>query len=210
MWRGAETHMSNHGEIHAVAVTACCECPGGPWCDGISHVPRVCNTHMSGILDDSWRQDVGLLSWIWVICLRFSNPLGVRPRLETAQRVVLALELSLLLVLGGLGWGMLSGPEDLLTFSSRRSFSTPATCMVRGRISGCGLPSSWGLLLSSLVKTDLNWSLRIWAFAWLSLLSWPFFFRGATPVVSCFLDLMYFQNGLQFFCSSPWRRVLLM
>ena len=51
------------------------------------------------------RQHVGLLSWIWVTCLRFSNPLGVHPRLETAQRVVLALELSLLLVLGGLGWG---------------------------------------------------------------------------------------------------------
>ena len=38
----------------------------------------------------------------------------------------------------------------------------------------------------------------------------PFFFRGATPVLSCFLLLMYFQKSFELFVWSPWVMVLLM
>ena len=37
----------------------------------------------------------------------------------------------------------------------------------------------------------------------LSLTSLPFAFSGATPILSCFFDLMYFQKGFVLFSSSP-------
>ena len=80
--------------------------------------------------------------------------MGVRPRLEIARIVVLALELSLLLVLGGLGWGCYLAPR-ICSLSA-------ATC----RISGCGLPSSSGLVRLSedsleLITEDLGFSLTV-------------------------------------------------
>jgi hypothetical protein len=43
------------------------------------------------------------------------------------------------------------------------------------------------------MKTDLNWSTRIWAFFLPLLTSLPAFLRGATPTLSlsCLLDLTY-------------------
>ena len=61
-----------------------------------------------------------------------------------------------------------------------------------------------------LVKTLWNWSRRISAFSLLSHTSEQFFFRWATPVLSCILLLMYFQNGFELFVWSRWVMVLLM
>ena len=50
---------------------------------------------------------------------------------------------------------------------------------------------SWGDGVDeALVKTDLKWDSRMFAFVWLSVCSWPLSLRGATPVLSCFLALI--------------------
>ena len=59
------------------------------------------------------------------------------------------------------------------------------------------------------VKTDLNWFSSICAFPLLSLTSLPDSFRGATPILSVFLHLIYFQNGLLLFDSRPSVMILL-
>ena len=87
-------------------------------------------------------------------------------------------------------FGMLSGPGALFGFNCCRSLMTPGTVIVMGGIAG-RVWVGWGSwLVDGRVKTDLNWFRRIFAFVWLSLCSWPFSFRGATPVLSCFLALM--------------------
>ena len=47
-------------------------------------------------------------------------------------------------------------------------------------------------------------------FSLLSHTSEQFFFRWATPMLSCILLLMYFQNGFELFVWSPWVMVVLM
>jgi hypothetical protein len=50
-----------------------------------------------------------------------------------------------------------------------------------------------GILLTfSLVKTDENCLIRICAFSLLLFIRCPRSFSGATPMLSCFLDLTYF------------------
>ena len=61
----------------------------------------------------------------------------------------------------------------------------------------------WKCLFCSLVNTDLNWRISISALPLLSFTSCPLVFRGATPMLSCFLDLIYFQNVFGLLFSSP-------
>ena len=72
----------------------------------------------------------------------------------------------------------------------------------------------WGADPPSLVKTLWNWSRMISVFSLPSHTSEPFFFGGggggATPMLSCFLLLMYFQKGFELFVWSPCVVVLLM
>ena len=55
----------------------------------------------------------------------------------------------------------------------------------------------------SLVQTDENSLIRIRAFSLLLFIRCPRSFNGATPKLSCFLDLTYFQNGIVLFLAIP-------
>ena len=81
---------------------------------------------------------------------------------------------------------MLSGPLALEVLMLLRSFSIPGVVMRSGGI-GClafFLTSGRDVLLSCLVKTDLNWSTSICALSLLSLSSCPICFIGATLTLS--------------------------
>ena len=58
-------------------------------------------------------------------------------------------------------------------------------------------------LLSSLVKTDLNWSNRIFAFSLESLIRVPFLFSGATPNQICLQVIANLNNkNMYSMCAS--------
>ena len=99
---------------------------------------------------------------------------------------------------------MLSGPHALEVTMFFKSFSTPSVLIVKSGslcrycFSICGMSKE-----SSIVNTDLNCSTNIWAFSLLSLNREPSFLSGEIPILSCFLDLTYLQNGLLFLFCSP-------
>lgn len=104
--------------------------------------------------------------------------------------------------------GISSGPDAFDGFMSWSSFSTPFSLMV-----SFGMGSSMCLIVCgmavdlSMVKTDLNCWINISAFALLSLISFPLLFNEETPMLSFFLDFMYFQIGLGLFDFSPFSMV---
>ena len=57
-------------------------------------------------------------------------------------------------------------------------------------------------LVSSILKTEVNWLFNILALLWLSVCRRPLSFRGAMPVLSHLLDLTNFQNGLVLLSSK--------
>ena len=75
--------------------------------------------------------------------------------------------------------GTSSGPVDLSVFNSFSNLTTPFVVMVMSGIVVTFEYSSFGKLVFSVVKTDLNWSLSISALSllsdsvWLSLVSIP-------------------------------------
>ena len=64
--------------------------------------------------------------------------------------------------------GTSSGPVDLFVFNSFSHLATPFVVMVMSGIAGTFEYASFGKLVFSFVKTDLNWSLRISALSLLS------------------------------------------
>ena len=57
--------------------------------------------------------------------------------------------------------GTSSGHVDLFVFNSFSNLATPFVVMVMSGIAGSFEYGSFGKLMFSIVKTDLNWSLRI-------------------------------------------------
>ena len=104
--------------------------------------------------------------------------------------------------------GIPSGPDAFDGFMSWSSFSTPFSLMV-----SFGMGSSMCLVVCgmavdlSMVKTDLTCWINISAFALLSLTSFPLLFNEETPMLSFFLDFMYFQIGLVLLDFSPFSMV---
>ena len=89
--------------------------------------------------------------------------------------------------------GIWSGPHALWGLVAFSNLHTPAVLMLISLIIGCcGGSRCGGADPPSLVKTLWNWS------------------REATPMLSCFLLLMYFQKGFELFVWSAWVMVLLM
>jgi hypothetical protein len=105
-------------------------------------------------------------------------------------------------------FGIPSGPDAFDGFMSWSSFSTPFSLMV-----SFGMGSSMCLVVCgmavdlSMEKTDLNCWINMSSFSLLSLTSFPLLFNGETPMLSFFLDFMYFQNGLVLFDFSPFSMV---
>ena len=64
--------------------------------------------------------------------------------------------------------GTSSGPVDLFVFNSFSNLATPFVVMVMSGMAGTFEYGSFGKLVFSFVKTDLNWSLRISALSLLS------------------------------------------
>ena len=90
-------------------------------------------------------------------------------------------------------FGMLSGPDALEGFIFLRSFATPSCVILMFGMFYWILLCVLGILLTfSLVKTDKNCLIRICAFSLLLFIRCPRSFSGATPMLSCFLDLTYF------------------
>ena len=104
--------------------------------------------------------------------------------------------------------GIPSGPDAFDGFMSWSSFSTPFSLMV-----SFGMGSSMCLVVCgmavdlSMVKTDLTCWINISAFALLSPTSFPLLFNEETPMLSFFLDFMYFQIGLVLLDFSPFSMV---
>ena len=87
--------------------------------------------------------------------------------------------------------GTHSGPDALSGSKSRSSFSVPSDVIVSSSISGYFSPFRvWIAFRSSWVKTDVNWSFRIFALSILSLNNTPSRLSGDIPTLSCFLALM--------------------
>ena len=94
--------------------------------------------------------------------------------------------------------GTQSGPDALLGFKSCSSFSIHSDVIVSSSMDGNLSPFRVGIAFpSSWVKTDVNWSFKIFALSILSLNNTPSRLSGDIPTLSCFLALMYFQNGLE-------------
>ena len=102
-------------------------------------------------------------------------------------------------------FGMLSGPEALKEFIFLSNFSMPSDRISRSGIDllMCFVVFS-SVLFSSMVNTDLNSFIGMSAFPLLSFFnSCPLLFSGDTPMLSCFQDLTYFQNGFELLFCSP-------
>ena len=100
--------------------------------------------------------------------------------------------------------GMISGPTALDVFRLDKSFSTPLDSIIMFLMDGIFLLDKSGRMLSfTLVNTDWNCSTKMSAFPFESDIKFPFCFKGDTPMLSCFLHLTYFQNGLEFLLSRP-------
>ena len=99
--------------------------------------------------------------------------------------------------------GIWSAPHTLwglMALCNLHTLAVPAVLMLTSLIIGfCGRPRCGGADPPSLVKTLWNWSRRISALSLLSHTSEPFFFWGATPMLSCFMLLIYFQKGFELF-----------
>ena len=107
--------------------------------------------------------------------------------------------------------GIWLGPHALWGLMALSNLHSPALLMLISLIIGCcGGSMCGGADPPSLVKTLWNWSRRISAFSLLSHTSESFFFTEATPMLSYFLLLIYFQKGFKLFVWSPWVMVLLM
>jgi hypothetical protein len=101
-------------------------------------------------------------------------------------------------------FGMLSGPDALERFIFLRSFATPSCVILMLGMFYWTLLCVLGILLTfTLVKTDENCLIRICAFSSLLFIRCPRSFSGAIPMLSCFLDLTYFQKGFVLFFSIP-------
>jgi hypothetical protein len=102
-------------------------------------------------------------------------------------------------------FGMLSGTEALEGFIFLSNFSIPSDRISRSGIDLLVCFVVFGsVLFNSLVNTDLNWFISMCAFRLLSFTSCSLLFSGDTPMLSCFRDLTYFQNGFEllFWCPS--------
>ena len=101
--------------------------------------------------------------------------------------------------------GMISGPTALDVFRLDKSFSTPLDSIIMFLMDGIFLFDKSGRMLSfTLVNTDWNCLTKMSAFPLESDIKFPFCFKGDTPMLSCFLHLTYFQNGLEFLLSRPF------
>ena len=106
--------------------------------------------------------------------------------------------------------GISSGPNALCDWIEDKSFSTPfVSILMEVRESLISSLTGGSSSDSLVVKTDLNCDNKVSAFFFGSLSSFPFTFRGATPMLSLFLDFIYFQNGLGLFSAKPSLIVLL-
>ena len=104
--------------------------------------------------------------------------------------------------------GISSGPDAFGGFMSWSSLSTPFSLMVSFSMGSSMCLVVCGMAVDlSMVKTDLNCWINISAFALLSLISFPLLFNGETPMLSFFLDFMYFQIGLGLLDFSPFSMV---
>ena len=86
--------------------------------------------------------------------------------------------------------GTSSGPVDLFVFNSCSNLATSFVVMVISDIAGMFEYGSFGKLVFSFVKTDLNWSLRISALSLLSDSVWWSLVRFGIPILSTFSLLM--------------------
>ena len=94
-------------------------------------------------------------------------------------------------------FGMLIGPDALDGLMFLSSFSTPSVFIfIDGIVDFRFMWVSGMLSMLPLVNTEENCFINICAFSLLWLTSFPFSFRGATPILSCLRDFTYFQNGL--------------
>ena len=75
----------------------------------------------------------------------------------------------------------------------------------RGGILDLHVLAIYGMsLLAILVKTDLNWSTKMFDLPTPSFTRDPFIFSGGVPMLSWRFDFIYFQNGLVSLLSSPF------
>ena len=108
-------------------------------------------------------------------------------------------------------FGIPSGPDAFDELSCFSNLSTPSgLIIIAGIVSLACFVVLGSVVLCSLVNTDLNWRISISALPLLSFTSCPLVYRGATPMLSCFLDLIYFQNGFGLLFCNPSVIVLLM
>ena len=108
-------------------------------------------------------------------------------------------------------FGISSGPEAFDGFMSFRSFASPALLTVMfDMLFLMNLFVVGRMVVFTVVKTDWNCLTRISALSFASLNNLPWSFSGATPMESCFLDLMYFQNGFELLFCRPSIIFLLM
>ena len=100
-------------------------------------------------------------------------------------------------------FGIPSCPDAFDGLSCFNHFSTPSgLIIIVGIVSLTCFVVFGSVVFCSLVNTDLHWRTCI-SIALLSFTSCPLVFRGATPMLSCFLDLIYFQNGFGLLFCSP-------
>ena len=76
-----------------------------------------------------------------------------------------------------------SDPVDLFVFNSCSNLATPFVVMVMSGIAGMFEYGSFGKLVFSFVKTNLNWSLRISALSLLSNYVWWSLVKVGIPIV---------------------------
>ena len=101
--------------------------------------------------------------------------------------------------------GIWSGPHVLRGLIDVSNLHTSAVVMLISLITGCCGGTRCGEQKSLCKRSSI-----ISAFSSLSHTSEPFFFQGATPMLSCFLLFMYFHQGFELFVWSPWVVVLLL
>ena len=86
--------------------------------------------------------------------------------------------------------GTSSGPVDLFVFNSFSNLATPFVVMVMLGIAGTFEYGSFGKLVFSFVKIDLNWPLKISALSLLSDYVWWSLVRVGFPIMSTFRLLL--------------------
>ena len=86
--------------------------------------------------------------------------------------------------------GTSSGPVELFVFNVCSNLTTPFVVMVMSAIACMLEYGSFGKLVFSFVKNDLNWSLRIFGFKFVVDSVWWSLLRVGIPIVSAFRLLM--------------------